>query len=86
VEEPRAVAVLVRNGRRVELGPVDGTGACDLAVVDDLLRLQLLTARFGWQLRLVHVHPDLRELFELVGMTNHLEEDPPWPPPQPLPH
>jgi hypothetical protein len=73
MEEPRAVAVLVRDGQRVELGPVDAIGPCDLAVVDDLLRLQLLTARFGWQLRLTQVQQELRELFELVGLTTHLE-------------
>jgi hypothetical protein len=77
MEQPRAVAVLVRHEQRVELGPVEGDGPCGLALVDDLLRLQLLTARFGWQLRLVRVHPELRELFELVGITTHLEEDPP---------
>jgi ABC-type transporter Mla MlaB component len=73
MEEARAVAVLERAGQQVVLGPVDAMGSGGLALVDDLLRLQLLAGRLGWQLRLTEVHAELRELFELVGLTSHLE-------------
>lgn len=69
---PTAVVVLRRDGREVLLGPVYAPGGCDLALVDDLLRVQLAAQRFGWSIRLRQVHQDLRELIELVGLTSEL--------------
>lgn len=70
---PRAVVVLrgVR-GRDVVLGDVDRALRCDLGLVDDLLQLQRLARRFGWDLAITDVRGDLRELFELVGLTDQL--------------
>jgi hypothetical protein len=70
---PRAVVVLVQDGREVILGSVDGATRCDLGLVEDLLRLQLLAQRFGWSIRITEVRADLRELFDLVGLTERLE-------------
>jgi hypothetical protein len=70
---PRAVVVLVQGGREVELGSVDRSVRCDLGLVDDLLRLQLVAARLGWSLRITAVRPDLRELFEVAGLAERLD-------------
>ena len=64
--------VLVRGEREVSLGRVGAGERCDLGFVDDLLRLQLLVRRFGWSLRLDDVAEELRELVELVGLTDEL--------------
>lgn len=69
---PRAVVVLEQDGHDVVLGAVVRPGRCDLGLVDDLLRLQLAADRFGWSLRITQVRPDLRELFELVGLADRL--------------
>ena len=44
--------VLRRDGEDVLLGPVYGPDRCDLAFVEDLLRVQLAARRFGWAIRL----------------------------------
>ena len=64
--------VLVRGEREVSLGRVGAGQRCDLGFVDDLLRLQLVVRRFGWSLRLDDVADELRELVELVGLTDEL--------------
>ena len=69
----RAVVVLVQDGREVVLGSIDDTIRCDLALVDELLKLMLVTQRLGWRIRIVDVRSDLRELFDLVGLTECLE-------------
>ena len=69
----RAVVVLVQDGREVVLGSIDDTIRCDLALVDELLKLKLVTQRLGWRIRIVDVRSDLRELFDLVGLTECLE-------------
>ena len=70
---PRAVVVLEQDGRDVLLGDVDHSARCDLGLVEDLLRLQLHARRLGWTIRITEVQPRLRELFELVGLTERLE-------------
>ena len=45
---------------------------CDLALVDQILRLQLVVARRGWTLRLTDVDDDLRDLMHLVGVNERL--------------
>lgn len=70
---PRAVVVLVQGDRRITLGGVDPESRCDLGLVDDLLRFQLLARRFGWQLLITEVRADLRELFEMVGLLDRVD-------------
>ena len=72
----RAVVVLVQDGREVVLGSIGDTIRCDLALVDELLKLQLITKRLGWTIRIVEVRSELRELFDLVGLTECLEPEP----------
>ncbi|MGD9704132.1 MAG: hypothetical protein AB7Q42_08175 [Acidimicrobiia bacterium] len=71
--EPRAVVVLVQGGREVVIGTVSDAIRCDLALVDDLLRLQLISRRLGWTIRFIEVRSDLRELFDMVGLTERLD-------------
>jgi hypothetical protein len=66
------VVVLVRDGRRVLLGPVYGPEHCDLGFVEGLLRVQLAARRFGWSIELTEVRADLLELVELMGLTTDL--------------
>ena len=68
----RAVVVLVVGEHEVPLGVVDARTGCDLALIDELLRVQLVVARRGWSIRLTHVDDDLRELVELVGLGERL--------------
>ena len=65
---PRAVVVLVVGEYELPLAIVDAAADCDLALVDEILRVQLVVARRGWSIRLVQVDDDLRELVELVGL------------------
>lgn len=65
--------VLAQDTRQILLGPLDDARRCDLGLVDDLLRAQLVVQRWGWTLRITEVRPDLRELFELVGLIERLE-------------
>ncbi len=74
-EGQRAVVVLVQDGREIVLGSIGDTIRCDLALVDELLKLLLITRRLGWTIR-IEVRSELRELFNLVGVTECLEPDP----------
>jgi hypothetical protein len=71
--EPRAVVVLRQAAGDVVLGAVDRSVRCDLGLVEDLLRLQVVARRFGWSIAITEVRPDLRELFELVGLVDQLD-------------
>jgi hypothetical protein len=73
-ERPLAEVVLVIGEHEHALGPVEPDGRCDLALVDELLWLQLQARRLGWTVCLRDVAPDLRELFELVGLADRLED------------
>jgi ABC-type transporter Mla MlaB component len=73
VDDPRAVVVLVQDGHETQLGSIDRATRCDLGLVDALLHLQLLAQRFGWSIRITEVRPELRELFDLVGLTERLD-------------
>ena len=68
---PLAVIALVADDRTVPLGAVPAR-RCDLQVLDALLRLCLAARRTGVSIRLTDVHPDLRDLAELAGVTEHL--------------
>jgi hypothetical protein len=65
--------VLTSGDLEVVVGPVDRAMRCDLALVDHLVRLQLDARRWGWSLRIRDVAPELRELFDLVGLTDQLD-------------
>jgi hypothetical protein len=65
--------VLTSGDLEIVVGPVDGEARCDLALVDHLLRLQLDAQRWGWTLRIRDARPELRELFDLVGLTHQLD-------------
>jgi hypothetical protein len=70
--EPRTIVVLVVAEREFTLRVIDATIRCDLALIDELLRLRLGGARSGWSIRLTHVDEHLRALIELVGLTECL--------------
>ena len=71
--EPRAVVVVVVADREFLFGVIDSTTRCDLALIDSILRLRLAGTRQGWAIRLTNVDEDLRELVELVGLTEYLD-------------
>ena len=60
--------MLVVGDLELPLAVVDAAADCDLALVDEILRVQLVVARRGWSIRLSQVDDDLRELVELVGL------------------
>jgi hypothetical protein len=64
---PWAVVVLVTADHDVPVAALDPTTDCDLALVEDLLRLRLAAARLGWSVRLAEVDDALRELVVLLG-------------------
>ena len=68
------MVLLVQGDREIVLGSVDRSVRCDLGLVDDLLGLQLHAARLGWSIRITEVRPDLRELFDMVGLTDRLDD------------
>jgi hypothetical protein len=67
-----AEVVLVRGVLEVRLGRVGRGLRCDLAFVDELLRVQLAARRLGWSIRLDDVAEELRELVALVGLIDEL--------------
>ena len=69
---PRAVVVLVVGEHELPLAVVDAGSHCDLALVDEILRVQLVVARRGWSIKLTQVDENLRELVELIGLGQHL--------------
>jgi hypothetical protein len=68
----KAIVVLVVEDREVLLGEVCAASDGDLALLDAILRLRVLASRLGWSVRLAQVNPCLRELIELVGLTEVL--------------
>lgn len=73
------MVVLVVGDRELPLRRVGPATRCHLGLVDDLLRLRLAAVRSGWAIKLSDVHPDLRELFELVGLGDCFEPLPDGP-------
>jgi hypothetical protein len=70
--QPLAVIAVVDDVGEVMVGPIGAGARCDLGTVDHLLRLCLAARRSGLSLRLTAVRRDLRELVELVGVTEQL--------------
>jgi hypothetical protein len=69
---PLAIVVMEVDGSEVRVGPVEGGLRCDLGLVDDLLKFVLAAGRLGWAVRLREVDPDLRELIDLLGMSERV--------------
>jgi len=70
--QPWAVISLVIDDDAVPLGTIDARALCDIETVDHLLRLCLAAKRSGLSIRLTAVRRDLRELLDLVGLTEPL--------------
>lgn len=70
--EPRAVVVLVMGGCELRQAWDGSDCRCDLELIDALLRLRLAADRLGVPLRVSHLADDLRELTDLVGVTELL--------------
>lgn len=62
----------MRGDQELDLGPVDPAARCDLALVDDLLRLRLGALRLGWRLEVRDQAADLRDLLAFVGVADLL--------------
>ena len=71
--QPWARIVLVVGDLDMPIKSIDRTVACDLALVDDLLRFRFAANKLGLPVRIADVHDDLYELLELVGVTDVLE-------------
>ena len=67
---PRAEVVLVRDGEELGSWPLRGSGPPDLALVDQLARLQLAARREGFSIRLRRACPDLVALLALAGLSD----------------
>lgn len=65
------VMVLARE-RALPIGVLRPPVGPDAPSIDRLLRLSLTTRRRGATLRVTRIHPDLRDLVELFGVTDQL--------------
>lgn len=72
-DPPRAVVVLVAGDLQIPLGAIERRARCDLALLDELLRLRLAFGRRGWSMRLTQVDDETRELLDLVGLGDCLD-------------
>ena len=72
-DPPRAVVVLVAGDLQIPLGAIGHRARCDLALLDDLLRLRLAFGRRGWTMQLTQVDRETRVLLELVGLGDCLD-------------
>jgi hypothetical protein len=72
--DPLGTIVLVRGGVEVASWPLCPERQPDLALVDELARLQLTARREGCEVRLRQACPLLSELLHLVGLSEVLEE------------
>ena len=61
---------MVRGKAVIQTWSVDGSGPPDLAVVDDLARVQLMARRFGFSIRLRDISADLSALLDLLGLSH----------------
>ena len=60
--------VLVRDGTELASWPLARWGPTDLAMADNLARLQLEARRVGCSIELRQAGPDVVELLDLVGL------------------
>ena len=70
------VRLIGPNGDRLGCYPFGGPSSPDLRAVDEVARLELLTARLGGRIQLIDVAPALRELLELAGLAVEVERQP----------
>ena len=61
------MVVVLRGDLEVTRWPLDRESA-DLALVDELARLQLAASRLGYRIRLYDVGDELRDLLRLTGL------------------
>ena len=62
--------VLVRDGTDLASWPLARWGPADMALADNLARLQLEARRVGCSIELRQPGPDVVELLDLVGLRN----------------
>ena len=67
-EDTGAMVVLVRGGVELASWPLTGGDRPDLALVDQLVRLQLAARRRGCSIRLRDACVELLELLDLLGL------------------
>lgn len=72
---PRATIVVVIGGVEVPVGRISAAERCDLALVEDVLRLRLVAGRLGWSIELRDVDDHLAELVRLVGLPSRLRAE-----------
>ena len=70
-----AFVVLARGDVEVASWPLAARGRPDLAVVDELARLQLAARRLGCSIRLRGTCAELTELLELAGLSEVVTGD-----------
>ena len=70
-----AEVVLVRGHDEVASWPLVRRGLPDVALVEELARLQLAARRLGCSIRLRRACPELARLIELVGLAEVLNSD-----------
>jgi hypothetical protein len=63
-----AIVVVTDGEAELATWPLDLRGAPNLAIVNELARLQLAAGRVGWTVRLRHAPPALWALLELTGL------------------
>lgn len=71
-EPPWARIVLLVGDLELPVGSIDRTTRCDMELVDDLLRFQLAARSLGLAIRVVDVRGDLRDLLDLLGVTDQI--------------
>jgi hypothetical protein len=64
------MVVLVHDDVEVTSWPLVGVSPPGLAVADELARCQLAARRIGYEIRLRYATAELRELLDLVGLGN----------------
>ena len=67
------VRLIGPSGDRLGCYLFGGPTSPDLRAVDEVARLDLLTARLGGRIQLIDVAPALRELLDLAGLTVEME-------------
>lgn len=78
-DEPRPRIVLVVGDREIPCGTIHPAIRRDLGLLETILRLRLVATRLGWSIRVIQADDDLRELVELVGLTDCLADGRPGP-------
>lgn len=65
----------VVGSTEVPVARISAAERCDLALVEDILRLRLVAGRLGWSIELRDVDDHLAELVRLVGLPARLRAD-----------